>query len=455
MEDRVAAAEVDDRETVKTATPRQVRFGDDTVHFFKPDATGTRRRKRKKDKISSNCLNETESSSASTDHPNTRKRKLRSSKSSTVLDLYKFVFEDMVDNTWQDLSTEQQKHLMQQGPFAMERMSYVSTIHVVQQAPTDVQMTVCNDLCDMPHGHTMGPTPLPCEIPGTKLRTVKPVRKLNKAYNKIQTTTIKNKTLQSLLYRGISYLDKNIKKQAGNEVRQRHYMDFGYTSGQSQGRVDDDNTHTSGLARPTPCQATFDTKKDQIVPFVDELFDHANRTINRHARFVWDDLKVGSNRQQNFGGRICPNNKIEGMRLTYSYMSSKEVEGETKKGLCKMHVDSKNDRRHSEVVVLSSFFWEEEGVSGWRVALICYTRQSISDYMGRAENTYGEAIRELLDVYDTRMEPYRKDGPSLATYLGRGKVLTQIAYDGETKYQGFHCHVDPLVYVSNIASSIT
>ena len=120
-----------------------------------------------------------------------------------------------------------------------------------------------------------------------------------------------------------------------------------------------------------------------------------------------------------------------------------------------MHIDLKNNRRHSEVVVLSSFFWEEEGVSGWRVALICYTRQSISDFMGRAENTYGEAIRELLDVYDTRMEPYRKDGPSLATYLGRGKVLTQIAYDGETKYQDFHCHVDPLVYVSNIASSIT
>ena len=156
-------------------------------------------------------------------------------------------------------------------------------------------MTICNDLCDMPHSHTMGPIPLPCEILGTKLQTVKAVRKLNKAYNKIQTTTIKNKTLQSLLFCGIAYLDKNIKKQAGNKVRQCHYMDFRYTSRQSQGCVDDDNTHTSGLARPTLCQATFNTKKDQIIPFVNELFDHANRMINYHAWFVWDNLKVGSN----------------------------------------------------------------------------------------------------------------------------------------------------------------
>ena len=81
----------------------------------------------------------------------------------------KFVFEDMVANTWQDLSTEHQKRLMQQASFAIERMSYVSTIHVVQQASTDIQITICNDLCDMPHSHTMGPTLLPSEIPGTKL----------------------------------------------------------------------------------------------------------------------------------------------------------------------------------------------------------------------------------------------------------------------------------------------
>ena len=106
MEDRVAAAEVDNQETVKMAIPRRVWFGDNMVHFFKPDATATRQGKRKKDKISQSCLNETELSSANNDHPNTRKRKLCSSKSSSVLDLYKFVFEDMVANTWQDLSTE-------------------------------------------------------------------------------------------------------------------------------------------------------------------------------------------------------------------------------------------------------------------------------------------------------------------------------------------------------------
>ena len=85
---------------------------------------------------------------------------------------------------------------------------------------------------------------------------------------------------------------------------------------------------------------------------------------------MWKNLDVGSNRQQNFRSYICHDNKIKGMQLTYSYMLSKEAEVETKKGLCKMHVNSKNNRQHSEVVVLSSFFWEEEGVSGWCVALI-------------------------------------------------------------------------------------
>ena len=75
--------------------------------------------------------------------------------------------------------------------------------------------------------------------------------------------------------------------------------------------------------------------------------------------------------------------------------------------------------------------------------------------MGRAENTYGVAIRELLDIYNTQMETYQKDGLSLAAYLWKEKVSTQMAYNGKKKYQGFHCYVDTLVYVSNVASSIT
>ena len=72
-------------------------------------------------------------------------------------------------------------------------------------------------------------------------------------------------------------------------------MDFGYTSRQSQGRIDNNKTHTSGLACLTLCQAMFDSKKDQIVPFINKLFYHANWIINHHAQFVWDNLKVGSN----------------------------------------------------------------------------------------------------------------------------------------------------------------
>ena len=75
--------------------------------------------------------------------------------------------------------------------------------------------------------------------------------------------------------------------------------------------------------------------------------------------------------------------------------------------------------------------------------------------MGRAENMYGVAIRELLNVYNKQLEPCRKNGLPLAAYLWKGKVSAQMAYDGETKYQDFHCHVDLLVYVSNVASSIT
>ena len=84
---------------------------------------------------------------------------------------------------------------MQQGLFANKWMSFVSTMHVVKQTSTDVQMTVYNDLSYIPHGYSIKSILFPSEILGNKFWTVKPVQKLNKAYNKIQTTTIKNNTL--------------------------------------------------------------------------------------------------------------------------------------------------------------------------------------------------------------------------------------------------------------------
>ena len=259
-------------------------------------------------------------------------------------------------------------------------------------------------------------------------------------------------------------------------------MDFGYTSGQSQGWVNNNKTHTSGLACPTPCQAMFDSRKNQIVLFIKELFDQVNKSINWYAQFVWEDLKVDSNCQQNFGGCICPNNKTKGlptnddfgvksnnkmipkimllcssggdddnlmnmiwfscpffpsrfyffltyflscyrkkqfppMQLMYLYISLKEAKAETKKGLCKMHIKKKNDRQHSEVVNLLSFFWDKERISGWRIALICFTQQSINDYIDRAEKTHGIAIWELLDVYKMQIETYQNDGMLLVEYL--------------------------------------
>ena len=160
--------EPDKQETVKLAIPRQVQFGEDCIHFFELFATAKKQGKRKRDKIGESCLNEHETSSPNNHCPNTWKQKLCSSKSSPVLDLYKFAFKDMIKKTWDDLLMEESKCLMQQGLFANKWMSFVSTMHVVKQTSTDVQMTVYNDLSYIPHGYSIKSILFPSEILGNK-----------------------------------------------------------------------------------------------------------------------------------------------------------------------------------------------------------------------------------------------------------------------------------------------
>ena len=66
-------------------------------------------------------------------------------------------------------------------------------------------------------------------------------------------------------------------------------------------------------------------------------------------------------------------------------------------------MDKRNDPVHSEVAVFSKMIWDsanETGRKGWRVAIICYTRKSISDYYKRINLTCGPTVEHCLYYFE-------------------------------------------------------
>ena len=66
-----------------------------------------------------------------------------------------------------------------------------------------------------------------------------------------------------------------------------------------------------------------------------------------------------------------------------------------------MHVDSSNGKSVdlSHVFFMSKMIWEKKNVCGWRITVICYTRDSITHYLKRKNFTDGLAINHLIKVY--------------------------------------------------------
>ena len=73
-----------------------------------------------------------------------------------------------------------------------------------------------------------------------------------------------------------------------------------------------------------------------------------NECIEKHVPFVWGDMKEA--RKEYLSKKICPCNKIEFLWLALTDMTANQNEYD----ICEYHIDKRNDKDLSEVVILST-----------------------------------------------------------------------------------------------------
>ena len=114
------------------------------------------------------------------------------------------------------------------------------------------------------------------------------------------------------------------------------------------------------------------------------------KVMEEHFSEMWEGMS--ETRQKEFADTIFKNNKIEELRICYSYFNSNILLSTMKESMCNFHVDLLNNPLHPEVMVLSTIKWIEKGICGYCVALICYSRKSCGDFMHCSEVSYGKCI---------------------------------------------------------------
>ena len=113
-----------------------------------------------------------------------------------------------------------------------------------------------------------------------------------------------------------------------------------------------------------------------------------------------------------------------------------------------MHVDSSNGKSAdlSHVFVMSKMIWEKKNVCGWRITVICYTRDSITHYLKRKNFTDGLAINHLVNIY-SQFNTSRQSIASLNKKLCKNKIISTLLKDN---YYENKCHMNPSVFLSPV-----
>ena len=93
-----------------------------------------------------------------------------------------------------------------------------------------------------------------------------------------------------------------------------------------------------------------------------------------------------------------------------------------------MHLDTENGQGDplSQVLIISKMIWEKNNICGWRVAVICYTRHSITNYFTRKDETIGPAVTHVIKEYSKFCES-RRCIKALKGILGEQKMITSVS----------------------------
>jgi hypothetical protein len=331
-----------------------------------------------------------------------------------------FVFEE-AKASYFELEHGVRQALLSLGPMAPDRLAHIEKVHVVYQPLQETQITIARRL-DLPHYQATTAQVMAAKFGnmGIYKNTDNDGSNASNAfmmYVGSQHSGEVTHLLASIDFHALG--TRLLSKKPKHSVRQSYFEDFGVTSSQSTNRKGD----TLGISKPT-------TKPGTDEPVIKTLL----RTCSDILRAL--NLKIfefGAERVALFSGKLAPGNVVEAMRLAITDEAN----------LCGIHEDQRNDKGFPEVPVFSKFIMVKN--KRYRVSIIMYSRQSISDYLKRKNCTYGVAVQWVLNIFKEIPEERRSILPG---------TFPNVRLDGSHRhglaYSTVPCHMDPSFFISPV-----
>ena len=257
----------------------------------------------------------------------------------------------------------------------------------------------------------------------------------------IQTICVDNKEIDFLM---TQIKDKVMQMEMGKTdlKRQRYFEDYGYSGDQCCTQY----TNLTGddfISTPALRKYTDDELNNDIIVA-------ASKLIFDYCPWIW--FGIGDERRQKFAQNIHNNNRyIKACRFAVYHFDINNIT-KTKGNLCETHLDTQNGQGEalSQVFIISKMVWEKKNVCGWRVAIICYTRHSITNYFTRKDETIGPAVNHVINEYSKFCES-RRCIKALKRVLGEQKMITLVS---QKPFCEVRCHMNPAVFLSPVVFHI-
>eukprot|EP00978_Attheya_sp_CCMP212_P012482 scaffold31138_cov58-Attheya_sp.AAC.5 len=338
-----------------------------------------------------------------------------------------FVFEEPFP-TYFKLPAMERTRLCSLGPLHVDRLKYIMHLHFTIQPVESIQLTVSPRL-DLPHYQTSleSLSSGACSIPSRLLpaKIYYEDEESTFLYVTTQFNHDESRLLDCIGWEELGNMILTSKKDTSADIsssnRQRHYLDFGFTSNVSTSRTKD----ILGISCPHRKHGSQD------IIFHSPINAMSRIISNRNFPFI---MKLIDQDRANFFSRTIysENHYFEAWRIALTDNLS----------VCGVHEDKNNDPAYPSVSVLSKII--QIDAKAWRISIIFYSRHSIGSYIHRRDKSYGPALQFVMNAYNSVHESRRiiKDD----TFSLPKHVFSQLG----THCEEHLCHMKPSVNVSPI-----
>ena len=369
---------------------------------------------------------------------------------------------DIPAESWYDLSNSIKISICNAKTMSFLRKKHIKYSSAIIQSKSFVQLSLYANL-NVPHGHR---DLLNHNDNCVAIKVLSAVDKLKEG-EMVQHIEYKSEKMDPIfiyiLNRLKSKFKNIIKKKAfgqdsivggkNEQFRQPLSEDFGFNGGQYHTRTKQFG-HTNHLPFGVAIPYTNVIEGVKEGEGVHSIFSSCSDELKNKCNWIWKNIEEA--RRTSFANSIHKQNIIEALRIAI-YRFDVDDLTTTYQNLCSYHMDKKNDPVHSQVAVFSKMIWDsanETGRKGWRVAIICYTRKSISDYYKRINLTCGPAVEHCL-YYFEQFKSWRVNIIDLKEHINEEmewKRTQRKFQKGMPYYQytNIPCHLNVLVFLSTI-----